>query len=194
MDDGSQYAASESGLEFSGACPMPLAQSEAVMLAHGAGGRVMHDLIDAVFLKAFDSPALDAKHDGAVIQFGEIKLAFTTDSYVVSPLFFPGGDIGSLAVYGTMNDLAMCGARPLYLSAGFILEEGLPMQVLQRVVRSMADAAHALEVLHADPLGGEAARIGTVTDQPLPPVSLETVLGVTRVLDMLTGEQLPRIC
>jgi hydrogenase expression/formation protein HypE len=339
---------------------MPLPGSDAVTLAHGAGGRAMHDLIDTVFLKAFNSPALDAKHDGAIIRFGETTLAFTTDSYVVSPLFFPGGDIGSLAVYGTVNDLAMCGARPLHLSAGFILEEGLPTEALQRVVQSMADAAHragvsiitgdtkvvdkgkgdgiyvntagigivqtpravlpqavrtgdaillsgdigrhgiavmaaraglqfehplasdlapladlvmelvragieihclrdltrgglasalneiaagahlgivvreadipvreevrgacellgfdplyvacegrfiafvppthaarALEVLHADPLGCEAARIGTLTDQPLPPVSLETVLGVSRVLDMLTGEQLPRIC
>jgi len=320
----------------------------------------MHDLIDKVFLKAFGSPAPDAKHDGAIFQCGETTLAFTTDSYVVSPLFFPGGDIGSLAVYGTVNDLAMCGAKPLYLSAGFILEEGLSTEVLQRVVQSMADAAHragvsivtgdtkvvdkgkgdklyvntagigivqtrdavspqsvrtgdaillsgdigrhgiavmaaraglqferplvsdlapladlvlelvragieihcmrdltrgglatalneiaagthsgikvceadipvreevrgacellgfdplyvacegrfiafvpptraahALDILRANPLGSEAAQIGSVTDEPLPVVSLETVLGVSRALDMLTGEQLPRIC
>ena len=360
MADGSQCTGREDGAGFPVACPMPLPGLDAVTLAHGAGGRAMHDLIDQVFLKAFGSPAPGAKHDGAIFQCGETTLAFTTDSYVVSPLSFPGGDIGSLAVYGTVNDLAMCGARPLYLSAGFILEEGLSTEVLQRVVQSMADAAHragvsivtgdtkvvdkgkgdglyvntagigivqtpravlpqsvrpgdaillsgdigrhgiavmaaraglqfehplasdlapltdlvlelvragieihclrdltrgglatalneiaagthwgikvceadipvreevrgacellgfdplyvacegrfiafvpsahaahALDILRADPLGCEAARIGSVTDEPLPVVSLETVLGVSRALDMLTGEQLPRIC
>jgi hydrogenase expression/formation protein HypE len=97
-----------------------------------------------MFLPAFSNSLLGARHDGAVIDLPSCKLAFTTDSYVVRPLFFPGGDIGSLAINGTVNDLAMCGARPLYLSAGFILEEGLPMDTLWRVVQSMkASAEHA---------------------------------------------------
>jgi hydrogenase expression/formation protein HypE len=101
----------------------------------------MHELLESVFGRAFSNPLLDARHDAAVFEVPAGKLAFTTDSYVVRPLFFPGGDIGSLAVHGTVNDLAMSGARPLYLSAGFILEEGLPMETLWRVVCSMRDAA-----------------------------------------------------
>lgn len=110
-------------------------------MAHGGGGRLMQDLIEHVFRPAFGNPLLDQRHDGAVFDPGPGKLAFTTDSYVVRPLFFPGGDIGSLAVNGTVNDLAMCGAKPLYLSAGFVIEEGLPMDTLRRVVASMAAAA-----------------------------------------------------
>ena len=106
----------------------------------------MHDLIQLVFKDAFQNPILEQGHDGALIEAGGARLAFTTDSYVVKPLFFPGGDIGKLAVCGTVNDLAMCGARPLALSAGFILEEGLPMETLQRVVRSMGDTARAAGV------------------------------------------------
>jgi hydrogenase expression/formation protein HypE len=106
----------------------------------------MHRLIEQIFLPAFDNPLLESRHDGAVIPLGGIKLAFTTDSYVVSPLFFPGGNIGDLAINGTVNDLAMCGARPLYLSAGFILEEGLPMETLRRVVKSMQQAASRAQV------------------------------------------------
>jgi hydrogenase expression/formation protein HypE len=101
----------------------------------------MRDLIESVFIPAFGNPLLEKRHDGAVFPSPPGRLAFTTDSYVVKPLFFAGGDIGSLAVNGTVNDLAMCGARPLYLSAGFILEEGLPMEDLHRVVRSMKSAA-----------------------------------------------------
>ncbi|MBI4677950.1 MAG: hydrogenase expression/formation protein HypE [Elusimicrobia bacterium] len=112
-----------------------------ILLAHGGGGRLMHQLLDDVFLPAFADPALETRHDGAVVEVGKTRLAFTTDSYVVQPLFFPGGDIGSLAVHGTVNDLAMCGARPLYLSAGCILEEGLPVADLRRVVASMREAA-----------------------------------------------------
>ena len=111
---------------FSPSCPMPIAQYEQVLLAHGGGGRLMHELLERVFLAAFRNPALDTEHDAAVLDVGGVRVAFTTDSYVVKPLFFPGGDIGSLAVHGTVNDLAMCGARPLALSAGLILEEGLP--------------------------------------------------------------------
>jgi len=102
---------------------------------------MMRRLIEDMFAPAFKNPFLDEMGDGAVIQIGDQKIAFTTDSYVVDPLFFPGGDIGTLAVNGTVNDLAMCGARPLYLSAGFILEEGLPMETLWKIVQSMRDAA-----------------------------------------------------
>jgi len=101
----------------------------------------MHRLIESVFLSAFKNPLSEARHDAAIAEIGGQRLAFTTDSYVVQPLFFPGGDIGTLAVNGTVNDLAMAGARPLYLSAGFILEEGLPLETLTRVVASMRTAA-----------------------------------------------------
>lgn len=117
-----------------------------MQLAHGGGGRLMQELIQDVFVRAFHNPLLDSVHDGATWSVEKGTLAFTTDSYVVRPLFFPGGDIGSLAVNGTINDLAMCGAKPLYLSAGFILEEGLSMEVLQRVVNSMAEAARTAGV------------------------------------------------
>ena len=127
--------------EFGLSCPVMRPSGERVLLAHGGGGRLMHQLIAGLFLEEFGSPPLAAQHDGALLHLGGQRLAFTTDSYVVRPLEFPGGDIGSLAVYGTVNDLAMCGARPLYLSAGFILEEGLEMETLRRLVRSMRDAA-----------------------------------------------------
>ncbi len=122
-------------------CPIPIEQYPNVLLAHGGGGKLTHQLIEKMFLPAFRNPMLGARHDGAVMDLPASKLAFTTDSYVVQPLFFPGGDIGTLAVNGTVNDLAMCGARPLCLSAGFILEEGLPMDTLWRVVQSMNVAA-----------------------------------------------------
>jgi hydrogenase expression/formation protein HypE len=110
-------------------------------MAHGSGGRLMRQLIDQVFIEAFDNPELRQRHDGAILESAPGKIAFTTDSYVVYPLFFPGSDIGKLAVYGTINDLAMCGARPLYLSAGFIIEEGFALEDLWRIVRSMQSAA-----------------------------------------------------
>ena len=122
-------------------CPLPAREGPSILLAHGGGGRLTQMLIESVFLDAFRNPALSALHDGAVLAVGGSRLAFSTDSYVVRPLFFPGGDIGSLAVHGTVNDVAMCGARPIALSAGFILEEGLPMEDLRRVVRSMKEAA-----------------------------------------------------
>ena len=113
-----------------------------ILLAHGGGGRLTHDLIARVFVRHFSHPALARLDDAAVLELGAgCRLAFTTDSYVVSPIFFPGGDIGRLAVCGTVNDLAMVGARPLYLSAGFIIEEGLALADLERVVGSMAGAA-----------------------------------------------------
>jgi hydrogenase expression/formation protein HypE len=129
----------ESGNAFY--CPIPIEQYPNVLLAHGGGGKLTHQLIEKMFLPAFGNAMLAARHDGAVINLDSQKLAFTTDSYVVRPLFFPGGDIGTLAVNGTVNDLAMCGARPMFLSAGFILEEGLPMNTLWRVVQSMKSAA-----------------------------------------------------
>jgi len=122
-------------------CPIPGAQNELIELAHGGGGLLMHRLIDRVFRPAFATLPGDLTHDGAVLEFGITRLAFTTDSYVVRPLFFPGGDIGSLAVNGTVNDLAMCGAQPLFLSVGLILEEGLPIVLLHQVVASMRAAA-----------------------------------------------------
>jgi hydrogenase expression/formation protein HypE len=118
---------------------------EAIILAHGSGGKLTHDLIRAVFLRYLGNPMLDAQDDAAVWAFtgdsapgAGSRLAMTTDSYVVQPIFFPGGDIGKLAVCGTVNDLSMVGAQPLYLSAGFILEEGLPLAELEQVVASMA--------------------------------------------------------
>ena len=131
---------------FEPTCPVPVVEQKTVQLAHGGGGRLMQELIRDVFLRAFDNPALAPLHDGATLPIEKGTFAFTTDSYVVSPLFFPGGDIGSLAVHGTINDLAMCGAKPLCLSAGFILEEGLDMETLRRVVESMAKAAQAAGV------------------------------------------------
>jgi len=128
-------------LDFSAACPVPLSQHSHIQMAHGGGGKLMHRLLQDVFLAAFGNAALNHQHDSSVLSLPTKQLAFTTDSYVVRPIFFPGGDIGSLAVHGTVNDLAMSGARPLYLSAGFILEEGLPMETLWRVVCSMRDAA-----------------------------------------------------
>jgi hydrogenase expression/formation protein HypE len=132
--------------DFQPVCPLPLAHYPNILMAHGGGGRLMHDLIELVFKPPFNNPLLAQGHDGALIETGGARLAFTTDSYVVKPLFFPGGDIGKLAICGTVNDLAMCGARPLALSAGFILEEGLPMETLQRVVRSMGATAQAAGV------------------------------------------------
>jgi hydrogenase expression/formation protein HypE len=128
-------------------CPLPLPAEDLVLLAHGGGGRLTHQLIEKVFLPVFSNPALEARHDGAVVRIGGTRLAFTTDCYVVRPLFFPGGNIGDLAVYGTVNDLAMCGARPLYLSAGFILEEGLPMETLRAVVAAAGEAARRAGVV-----------------------------------------------
>lgn len=132
--------------EFSPSCPLPMDQYPRIVLAHGGGGTLMHQLISRMFRPAFGNPSLDAGHDGAVFALTGERLAFTTDSYVVHPLFFPGGDIGTLAVNGTVNDLAMCGARPLYLSAGFILEEGLPMDTLWRIAKSMGRAAEEARV------------------------------------------------
>jgi hydrogenase expression/formation protein HypE len=125
-------------------CPIPISDYPTITLAHGGGGRLTQMLIERMIVPAFANPVLETLHDGALLDSPGGRLAFSTDSFVISPLFFPGGDIGSLAVHGTVNDLAMCGARPLALSAGFILEEGLPMNDLWRVVQSMGAAARAV--------------------------------------------------
>jgi len=122
-------------------CPLPISQHQQIVLGHGSGGKLSAQLIEQIFLPAFGNPLLNKLDDQAVFQINGSRLAFTTDAFVVTPLFFPGGDIGRLAVNGTVNDLAMSGARPLYLSAAFILEEGLSTEDLRRVVRSMQDAA-----------------------------------------------------
>jgi hydrogenase expression/formation protein HypE len=122
-------------------CAVPLSDGEYITLAHGAGGRAMRDLIEGVFAAAFSPCGLQAQRDAALVQTNGARLAFTTDSFVVKPLQFPGGDIGSLAVYGTVNDLAMQGARPLWLSAAFIIEEGFSISLLRDIVASMREAA-----------------------------------------------------
>jgi hydrogenase expression/formation protein HypE len=142
---------------------VPLRHST-IQLAHGGGGRLTRQLVESVFEPAFRNDALAARHDAAVLRSSGARLAFTTDTFVVTPLFFPGGDIGKLAVCGTVNDLAMAGARPLWLSAGFVLEEGLSIDVLRRVVAAMAEAARAAGV--------------------------EIVTGDTKVVDRGKGDQL----
>ena len=140
----------ESKPEFS--CPLPLPARDEVLLGHGSGGRLTAELIRNLFLPAFQNPVLARLDDQAIVSVNGLRLAFTTDSFVVSPLFFPGGDIGSLAVNGTVNDLAMGGAQPLFLSTAFIIEEGLPMETLRRVVDSLrrAAAVAGVEVVTGD--------------------------------------------
>jgi hydrogenase expression/formation protein HypE len=132
---------------FTLSCPLPIIEHASIQLAHGGGGRIMRNLIEGLFRPAFaaDGPQSPA-HDSTVVEIAGGRLAMTTDTFVVRPLFFPGGDIGKLAIYGTVNDLAMSGAKPLYLSVGFILEEGLPMDTLRRVVDSMRAASREVGV------------------------------------------------
>ena len=132
---------------FALSCPLPLATTDRVLLGHGSGGKMTADLIARYFLPAFRNEYLDRLDDQAVLNVEGGRLAFTTDAHVVTPLFFPGGDIGTLAVNGTVNDLAMAGARPLYLSAAFILEEGFPLAQLARIAESMSAAAKRADVL-----------------------------------------------
>jgi hydrogenase expression/formation protein HypE len=159
-------------------CPVPLVHSTQVVLGHGSGGKMTQDLITRIFYPPFENPMLLRGDDAAVIEVPDSgRLAISTDSHIVSPLFFPGGDIGRLAVCGTVNDLAMVGARPLYLSAGFILEEGLPMDDLERIVLSMKAAAEEAEILivagdtkvaergNADGLFINTSGIGVVPDE-----------------------------
>ena len=122
-------------------CPLPIPARERILLGHGSGGKLSADLLRDVFLPQLGNPVLDRLEDQAIVSLKDSRLAITTDSFVVKPLFFRGGNIGSLAVHGTINDLAMGGAVPLWLTAAFILEEGLPIETLQRVVASMHQAA-----------------------------------------------------
>jgi len=131
-------------IEMLGTCPLPKSDYDRILLGHGSGGTLTADLIQKLFVPAFDNNVLGALEDQATVRIGEGKngtpsqrIAFTTDSFVVQPIFFPGGDIGKLAVHGTVNDLAVGGAKPLFLSAAFILEEGLPLEDLKRIVASM---------------------------------------------------------
>jgi hydrogenase expression/formation protein HypE len=141
MDNKPEIRNQKSEINFSSSCPIPKSEYDKVLLAHGGGGTLMHQLIQKMFVSQFDNELLNVQHDGAIFEMNGVKYAFSTDSYVVQPIFFPGGDIGELAVYGTVNDLSMCGAKPLFISAGLIIEEGLPMEDLWRVVQSMKFAA-----------------------------------------------------
>jgi hydrogenase expression/formation protein HypE len=132
--------------DFALACPIPITDRKNIILGHGSGGKLTAQLVRDLFLPAFDNDYLRKLDDQAVFQAGSARLAFTTDSYVVTPLFFPGGNIGELAVNGTVNDLAMSGAKPLFLSAAFIMEEGLPLDDLSRITQSMAECARAAGV------------------------------------------------
>lgn len=127
--------------ELSVSCPVPIQDYPNVLLGHGSGGKLTHQLIDKMFRHVFKNNYLEQGHDGARIEWKNPNLVITTDSYVVKPLFFPGGNIGTLAVNGTVNDLAMCGARPQYISLGLILEEGLSMEALWTIVQSIQKTA-----------------------------------------------------
>src|SRR5512142_2620796 len=122
-------------------CPLPLKNYPTIVMGHGAGGKMMNDLIRHLFAAEFNNELLGQMADATVISPGDGRLAFTTDTFVVSPLVFPGGDIGKLAVCGTVNDLAMAGARPAWLSAAFVLEEGFPLDQLRGIVESMSKTA-----------------------------------------------------
>lgn len=127
-------------------CPIPENKFNKILLAHGSGGSLTGKLIHDVFMKSFNNNLLGKEHDGAAFNLNGTKLAFTTDSFVVNPIFFPGGNIGELAVYGTVNDLSMCGAIPIYLSASFILEEGFDIESLELITESMKSAADRCNV------------------------------------------------
>src|SRR5439155_1623258 len=159
----------------------PRIKEERITLAHGAGGKATHILIDALFLEAFRNPLLEALEDQAVLDIGGARIAFTTDSYVVSPIFFPGGDIGDLDINGTVNDLAMSGARPLYLSCGFILEEGFPVADLQRIAASMAAAAGRGGVATILNEMAKASNVAVVVEEHAVPVRPE-VNGACEIL------------
>ncbi|HOX87551.1 MAG TPA: hydrogenase expression/formation protein HypE [bacterium] len=168
-------------------CPLPADHYTRIVTGHGGGGRLMRDLIDQIIRPELRNPILDQQHDSAAIELSSKKLAFTTDSYVIWPLFFPGGDIGSLAVYGTVNDLSMAGASAKYLSLSFILQEGLEMQTLQRILHSIRRAAEQADVCivtgdtkviegGANPgLYINTSGIGEITiDPPLSPFAIST--------------------
>jgi hydrogenase expression/formation protein HypE len=121
-------------------CPLPVSDYDVVTMAHGGGGKIMNNLIEKMFLHYLSNDLTAERHDGAVIDIGGMKLASSTDSYVVDPIFFPGGNIGELAVFGTVNDLSMCGAVPLYLSLGLIIEEGFFLKDLEKIIHSIQSA------------------------------------------------------
>lgn len=123
------------------ACPIPISDYPQILIAHGGGGKLSQQIVQKMIVPQFRNDLLEPLHDGAVFTIGGLRFAFSTDSYVINPIFFPGGDIGELAVNGTVNDLAMCGAQPMFLSAAFIIEEGFPMNDLWRVIQSMQSAA-----------------------------------------------------
>lgn len=165
------------------ACPLPLGNGGKILLGHGSGGKLTSELIDALFLPIFGKPS-GISHDGAFLSAGDCRLAFTTDSFVVKPLFFPGGNIGNLAVNGTVNDLAVCGALPKWLSCGFILEEGLDIEALAEICRSMRRAADAagvrlvtgdtkvVEKGKGDGLYINTTGIGIIEGEPLKPENI----------------------
>ena len=141
IDEHSREVSPVTGEAVFGECPLPIFDHPQIVLGHGSGGKLSAELIEKVFVSRFANPTIERMNDSALLEIGGARLAFTTDSFVVTPIFFPGGDIGSLAVNGTVNDLAMAGAKPIYLSAAFILEEGLLTSDLTRVVDSMQTAA-----------------------------------------------------
>lgn len=136
--------AQESDLNF--ACPLPITDYKKIVMAHGGGGKLTQQLIQKLFVPLFNNEFLGALHDGAILRLNGTRFAFSTDSYVVQPIFFPGGDIGKLAINGTVNDLAMCGAEPLFISAAFIIEEGFEMDSLWQIVLSMQNSANKIGV------------------------------------------------
>lgn len=170
--------------DFNLSCPIPYGESDRITLAHGSGGMPSIDLINKLFVPAFNNKYLRLLHDGSVFEPDNAKLAFTTDSFVVKPIFFPGGDIGSISVYGTVNDLAMCGARPMLLSLSFIIEEGFLMADLRRIVESISMACKEAEVMiitgdtkvvekgSADGIYINTAGIGAVEYEGISPASV----------------------
>lgn len=130
-----------------GSCPIPISNYKEITLAHGSGGKLTHRLIEQMILPQFKNEFLQPLHDGALLNINNTKLAFSTDSYVINPIFFPGGDIGELAMNGTVNDISMCGAKPMYISAAFIIEEGFAMEDFWRIILSMKKAAKKAGVL-----------------------------------------------
>jgi hydrogenase expression/formation protein HypE len=133
-------------MEFNLNCPLPINEYDKVLLAHGGGGKLSDQLIHKMFFSQFDNPLLRKAHDGATLSLPTGRIAFSTDSYIVQPIFFPGGNIGELAVNGTVNDLSCCGAKPLYLSLAFIIEEGFPMQDLWTLVQTIKNSAEVAGV------------------------------------------------
>lgn len=134
-------------MDFQLSCPIPKSEYEKVLLAHGGGGTLTHQLISKIFLNQFGNEYLNQLHDGAIFEINETKFAFTTDSYVVNPIFFSGGNIGDLAINGTVNDLVSCGAKPLFISVGFIIEEGFDIEDLWKIVLTMSSAAQKANVM-----------------------------------------------